>query len=209
MLNRADPHWTLDFAAVWQKKHHTDPTGPQQHTLSVLEMNLFMTLELLASPGLFIQQIHVAGQILICLLKDQRWQRGSLAERHLTTDWSGALTAPCVAPLSTLPGTLRHLGSTRSQKQLSDLQRNVSDSIYNIQNMCYDTNMKPSENNVHKLLFCTWNITTRSHQLVAPPPPQRGVIMRATRSGRSSLTSSGSRVSDGPLDSTRIRWRSS
>ena len=108
-------------------------------------MNLFRTLELLASPGLFIQQIHVAGQILNCLLEDQRWQRGSLAERHLTTDWSGALTAPCVAPLSTFPGTLRHLGSTRSQKQLSDLQRNVSDSIYNIQNMCYDTNMKPSE----------------------------------------------------------------
>lgn len=34
VLNRADPHWTLDFAAVWQKKHHTDPTGPQQHTVS-------------------------------------------------------------------------------------------------------------------------------------------------------------------------------
>lgn len=199
MLNRADPHWTLEPC---DRRNITQIQLDRSNTQ-------FQTLELLASPGLFIQQIHVAGQILICLLKDQRWQRGSLAERHLTTDWSGALTAPCVAPLSTLPGTLRHLGSTRSQKRLSDLQRNVSDSIYNIQNMCYDTNMKPSENNVHKLLFCTWNITTRSHQLVAPPPPQRGVIMRATRSGRSSLTSSGSRVSDGPLDSTRIRWRSS
>lgn len=41
---------------------------------------------------------------------------------------------------------------------------------------------------------------TNSSRLVPPSAPARGVFIRGTESERSSLTSSGSPVDDGPLD---------
>lgn len=73
--------------------------------------------------------------------------------RHFTSDFIGALMAPFIPSDAIVFCITKAFGLDSSHKNLfSDLQRNVGDSIYNIQNMCCDTttlynntNIKPSK----------------------------------------------------------------
>lgn len=79
--------------------------------------------------------------------------KGNLAMRHFTSDFIGALTAPFIPSEAIFSCNTKAFGLDSShKKKSSDLQRNVGDTIYNIQNMCYDpttfynnTNIKPSK----------------------------------------------------------------
>lgn len=146
-------------------------------------------------------------QISSCRRKDSHG--GILALRHFTSDLTGALRAPFITSSVTMSSCntkafgLRSVTTEKKQNK-TDFQtfREMLETLF--------TTFKTGAMTLQRtqIMYTKYTRHAPINLSLHRRPPTAGAFMRGTESGRSSLTSSGSRARDGPLDLMRARRRS-